>query len=235
MNEERSHPLPSPDRWARVYADAAAAARRSGARGVLRVDRLDGLALARFVARSQPVVFARADAWAGEDGPRWLAQSGALPVGNRAALSLAQYWASLQDGACRGTGGFPLSDLLRAATPLPSALAQRAAAGPNVFGAAAGARTPWHRDAGDGLNLHLLGRKRWRLLSPAWATTLGCRPAHAGAGYEVCACEPDGLRGCEPVEVVVQAGESILVPCGWLHEVSAVTPALSIALPLHMT
>lgn len=117
----------------------------------------------------------------------------------------------------------PLSELLADVRPIAGVLVASKLRASSAWIGPAGTRTPAHHDVGDILFCQILGRKRvW--LAPPEEVEL----AEAGVGYfgpDVPLAEvPDiALR-----EVVVEPGDSLLIPAGWWHEVVALTPSLTL-------
>ncbi len=77
-----------------------------------------------------------------------------------------------------------------------------------------------------------MGRKKWTLFPPDQYPLL-FRPPVAGAQAAVNIEDPDldrfpRYREATPVEVVLNPGELIVVPAGWLHQVTSLDPSISV-------
>ena len=98
----------------------------------------------------------------------------------------------------------------------------------------AGATTFLHRDR---FRTHawlaqIVGRKKWTLFPPDQYALL-FRDPEPGAQAAVNIDDPDEDRfphfgRATPIEVVLHPGEMILVPAGWLHQVTSLDPSISV-------
>jgi hypothetical protein len=112
---------------------------------------------------------------------------------------------------------------------------------PFFFMGAKGAVSPIHRDLAHNLAVHVFGAKRWRLFSPDQAEFLyPTTGPDDGPSAQTCRVDveaPDLGRfplyaHAKPIDLVVQAGEILLVPSGWFHHVNALELCLNIAYSL---
>lgn len=89
----------------------------------------------------------------------------------------------------------------------------------------AGTRTKLHHDPTGVLYAQIRGQKRFRMLSPNNAPALlSAENTYAKLPVDVAAKE----AGDRVYEVVLQPGELLLLPAGWWHEVTALTPSISL-------
>jgi Cupin-like domain len=104
----------------------------------------------------------------------------------------------------------------------------------------AGTVTPLHHDTLMLCHTQIVGRKRWRFVSPLqWAAVYN----HSGVFSPVDVAAPDfvrhpAFRDARVLEVVVEPGETMFLPLGWWHQVSSLDVSLSfsfsnLALPNH--
>lgn len=234
----------TPDRWQRMFDAAHALAQRHGPYTLETAHAFDVERLLRCMARSQPLVFRclPADWVCARTREDELERAcGDLPCADAApAASMRSFLATLREGGGRGTGGFPMSAALWNWSGLPRALGGLALGHGQLFGGARDAVTPLHRDAGDGLNVHVLGRKHWTLLSPVHAGDLLAAHDRMPDGYQesevslarFCIGQAHRPGSFAPLRVVVGCGEAIFVPSGWFHEVRLLDASLSFAMPL---
>ncbi len=104
--------------------------------------------------------------------------------------------------------------------------------------------TSWHRDMADNFLLQLIGRKRVSICSPDES---GCfylhslPPTDANVPFDASAMDPlrpdldvhPAFRQAHVIECVLEPGDLLFLPCGWLHTVHQVTPSVSINAWLH--
>lgn len=236
-----------PERWQRMFDAAEALARLCGPAAIVQAEKFDADLLRHCIATAQPLVFhslPRDWACGNRDAAGVERACGDLRCSDPPLpeLSFRRFMSQLRDGSFRGTGGFPASAELVRWSGLPSQTGTVVCGHAHLFGGAQGAVTPLHRDAGDGLNVHVLGRKQWTLLSPVLARELLLSAGHAATGFQ----ESDitlqqfevlhahaGFAGA-PLRQVVSAGQAIFVPSGWFHEVQLLDVALSLAAPLFL-
>lgn len=117
-------------------------------------------------------------------------------------------------------------------------LAQRA----SFWFGPAGTKTPLHHDTLMLLHTQVVGRKRWRFISPLETPRLY---NHFDVYSPIDIDQPDLVRypafaGVRVLDVVVEPGETVFLPLGWWHQVSALEVSLSfsysnLALPNHYT
>jgi Cupin-like domain len=99
--------------------------------------------------------------------------------------------------------------------------------------------TCWHRDLADNFLLQLIGRKRVEICSPAESACFYLRQLPAtDANVPFDASTVDGLRPdpethaeffkAHIIDCVLEPGDLLYLPCGWLHNVHQVTPSVSI-------
>jgi Cupin-like domain len=95
----------------------------------------------------------------------------------------------------------------------------------------AGTITPLHHDTMNIFMAHLYGRKRWRLISPAYTPLVY---NNIGVFSEIDLENPDDdkyplFKDVRVIETVLEPGEVIFVPVGWWHQVKGldITIALS--------
>jgi hypothetical protein len=118
----------------------------------------------------------------------------------------------------------------------PSQLAQRA----SFWFGPAGTVTPLHHDTLMLFHTQIVGRKRWRFISPLQTPLLY---NHFDVYSPVDLDRPDLSRHprfaqATVLDVVVEPGETVFLPLGWWHQVSALDVSLSfsfsnIAVPNH--
>jgi Cupin-like domain len=92
-----------------------------------------------------------------------------------------------------------------------------------------GTVTPLHHDTLMLCHTQIVGRKRWRFVSPLqWAHVYN----HSGVYSPVDVDRPDRVRHPDfakatMLEVVVEPGETMFLPLGWWHQVTALDVSLS--------
>ncbi|MFK8000122.1 MAG: cupin-like domain-containing protein [Polyangiales bacterium] len=93
----------------------------------------------------------------------------------------------------------------------------------------AGTITPLHHDQSDILFTQLFGRKRVRLISPIeYAVAERARGLY---GPELSSFTSDPcLRDVRVHEFVLEPGDTVFIPFGWWHHITALDPAISIAI-----
>ena len=147
------------------------------------------------------------------------------------------------DGTYLGTGGMILPEEMRGDIGLSVDSKGLLLGTPSVFLGAAGAITPLHRDAGNGLNAHIIGRKLWTLFSADQSEMLYPRRSDSVLGFQECEVNlaiPNYeryplLQAARPLTVTIEPGEVLLIPSGWYHEVKLLDASLSIAFPVFTT
>lgn len=93
----------------------------------------------------------------------------------------------------------------------------------------AGTITPLHHDQSDILFTQLCGRKRVRLISPAEYAVAECANSLYGPDLDSLATDPR-LRDVRVHEFVLEPGDTLFIPFGWWHHITALDPAISIAI-----
>ncbi len=107
-------------------------------------------------------------------------------------------------------------------------------------------RTPtvWHRDMADNFLLQLLGRKRVEICSPDESACFylhSLPPTDANVPFDASTLDPlhpdpevhPRFRDAHVIDCVLEPGDLLYLPCGWLHTVHQVTPSVSINAWLH--
>ena len=106
----------------------------------------------------------------------------------------------------------------------------------------AGTVTPLHHDTLMLFHTQVVGRKRWRFISPLeWPKLYN----HNNVFSPIDLDAPDlhrypALAGVKILEVIVEPGETVFLPLGWWHQVTALDVSLSfsysnLAVPNHFT
>ncbi len=95
----------------------------------------------------------------------------------------------------------------------------------------AGTVTPLHHDPLNLMMAHVVGRKRWRLISPNYTPLLY---NHIGVFSKVDLEKPDYekyplFKQARMMETVLEPGEIIFIPVGWWHQVKALDVSLSVS------
>ena len=95
----------------------------------------------------------------------------------------------------------------------------------------AGTVTPLHHDTVMLFHTQVVGRKRWRFISPLETPKLY---NHNGVFSPIDVDRPDLLRyptfsEVKMLEVVVEPGETVFLPLGWWHQVTSLDVSLSFA------
>ena len=93
----------------------------------------------------------------------------------------------------------------------------------------AGTVTPLHHDTLMLLHTQVVGRKRWRFVSPLQTPKLY---NHSGVFSPIDIDQPDLVRypdfsQAAVIEVVVEPGETVFLPLGWWHQVTSLDVSLS--------
>ncbi|XP_055723689.1 LOW QUALITY PROTEIN: 2-oxoglutarate and iron-dependent oxygenase JMJD4 [Salvelinus fontinalis] len=95
--------------------------------------------------------------------------------------------------------------------------------------------TPFYTDAfcSYSWSVNICGRKKWLLYPPGQEEFL--RDSHGNLAYDVTAPElqdkgqfPHSDEACQPLEIIQEAGEIILVLSGWHHQVYNLEDTISI-------
>ena len=152
-------------------------------------------------------------------GLRRPARSSTSPTTRATFLAAA---ALLGDGGCRARPGRvrgrrddrppgPAPELAaaRGVLPLARGRARPPRAGERLLHAASGAGPPVHYDTHDVFSLQVAGEKRWLVYEPAWELPLKHQRYKA---------ETMGEPGEPVLDVTLQAGDTLYLPRGWLHE-----------------
>lgn len=93
----------------------------------------------------------------------------------------------------------------------------------------AGTVTPLHHDTLMLCHTQVVGRKRWRFVSPLqWSAVYN----HSGVFSPVDVDRPDfvrhpAFREARVLEVIVEPGETVFLPLGWWHQVASLDVSLS--------
>lgn len=159
---------------------------------------------------------------------------------NNRKLLLGKYIQAILDSTCKSTGGMKLPNELRDEISLPIKFKQLKIANPSIFLGTVGGITPLHRDAGNSLNLQIIGKKKWTLLSPDKSKLLAPRFTDAISGFQVCdvnLANPNFrkyllIHKIKPLNVVIYPQEVLLVPSGWFHEVKSLEATFSVSFPV---
>lgn len=156
------------------------------------------------------------------------------------AETVASFVRRCRDGEVAASAGLaPMA--VRAALGYPGYFTPADYRWPFFFMGARGAVSPVHRDLAHNLAVHVFGAKRWRLFSPDQADLLYANTGRDdGPSAQTCLVDveaPDLERfplyaRARPIDLVVRAGEILLVPSGWFHHVNALEFSLNIAYSL---
>ncbi|MCX6117838.1 MAG: cupin-like domain-containing protein, partial [Proteobacteria bacterium] len=98
--------------------------------------------------------------------------------------------------------------------------------------------TPLHRDSSDNFAIHITGKKRWTIFSPADAPHLYMSSVSASKGGDFATSAID-LRSpnlhlfpefskAHPITFDVDSGETLYLPMGWSHFVENLEPSLMV-------
>jgi hypothetical protein len=100
----------------------------------------------------------------------------------------------------------------------------------------AGATTFIHRDrrGTHAWLAQIVGRKKWTMFPPDQLPLVHNRNFEPGASPFVNISDPDPdsfprFREATPVEFILQPGELLFVPSGWLHQVTSLDPTISVS------
>lgn len=237
---------PPAGRWQRMFDAAEALARQHTPATIVQAERFDADLLRHCMATTQPVVFHTLPAeWAcaNHEANAMERTCATFPCSSLAShrLSFQSFLSQLRQGSHKGTGGLPASEQIVHWAGLPRQSGPLEWGPPHLFGGIRGAVTPLHRDAGDGLNVHIMGRKQWTLLSPVHACAL-LHPSSrdAATGFQESDISLERFESLHALSntanpqlrQVVSAGQAIFVPSGWFHEVRLLDVAVSLAAPL---
>jgi len=105
----------------------------------------------------------------------------------------------------------------------------RLAAQSSLWFGPAGTITPLHHDTIMLLHTQIVGRKRWRFISPLDTPRVY---NHVGVFSEVDLEQPDLVRhpaiaDVKVVEVIVEPGETVFLPLSWWHQVTSLDTCIS--------
>lgn len=105
----------------------------------------------------------------------------------------------------------------------------RLAAQSSLWFGPAGTITPLHHDTILLLHTQIVGRKRWRFISPLDTPRVY---NHVGVFSEVDLEQPDLVRhpaiaGIQVVEAIVEPGETMFLPLSWWHQVASLDTCIS--------
>jgi putative sterol carrier protein len=162
----------------------------------------------------------------------------ASDASGNAAYTVADFIERARTSGPALTGGGLLSKRMKAAAGYPGYFEPRDYRRPFGFLGTQGATTALHRDIAHNLAVCVFGRKRWTLVSPTQAQLVYSRhvptDGPCGESCEVDIDAPDLERfplfaQARPMEVVVEAGEILLVPSGWFHHVVSLELSLNVA------
>jgi len=95
----------------------------------------------------------------------------------------------------------------------------------------AGTRTPLHHDTLMLLHTQIVGRKRWRFVSPLSARWLyNAFDVYSPVDFEALDLQrfPDAAK-VKVLDVVVEPGETIFLPLAWWHQVSSLDRCISLS------
>jgi Cupin-like domain len=105
-----------------------------------------------------------------------------------------------------------------------------------VLAGPAGATTYIHRDRHrtHAWLAQIVGRKRWTIFPPDQFSLVYNKDFESGAPPFVNISNPDlenfpGFKDASPIEFVLEPGELVFMPSGWLHQVTSLDPALSVS------
>lgn len=120
----------------------------------------------------------------------------------------------------------PLAALQAELAPLPGFLdpveAPRTA---NLWLGPRDTESPLHHDTTHVYFCQLDGRKQYELIAPWEIEATGAPLSGTDSGYD-----PDGDGGARVHRVILEPGESLFIPIGWWHRVTALDPSISVSL-----
>jgi hypothetical protein len=222
--------------WMCLYERAEETARRFPVSSVPKYSDPHTSVVLECMAKSQPAILTNMiNAWKSADWNFDYLQSrfGQVIITclNNHHLTMRDCVQGFRDGKHRSIGGllFPAELKQEIGTLLPSLPKSRV----TLFMGTQGGVTPLHRDAGDVLNAHIIGRKSWTLFSPDQSAYL--YPQNGGYQIsDVNLAKPDYashplFRYARSLDIVVESGEVLLLPSGWFHEVRSLAETLSVS------
>jgi ribosomal protein L16 Arg81 hydroxylase len=120
--------------------------------------------------------------------------------------------------------------MLRDDFAFPDYVWQRAASNTLMFIGGAGARTPLHFDHSHTLLAQIVGRKRFRLFSPAQTPRLAPLPRelYQTFGAALINARAEGDAPVPDFDFILEPGEMLFLPFSWWHAVDSLDPTLSI-------
>lgn len=150
------------------------------------------------------------------------------------SLTLAEEVRMVLGQLCMVTRGYPVPQRLSAELG-PVITSERIRVGePLLYTGSLGGKAQLHRHPNPVINVHVIGRKEWTLFPPHQTPFLYPRlpkPSYQMCDFTAADADYDSypmFRHAKPLKVVVEAGESLLLPAGWYHEVRVLEPALSL-------
>ena len=233
------------DNWLKMYEEAENRARKFPVKSIVRYQNPSVEFVLECIGNSTPIILTdvmntwRSATWNFEYLQQKFGDLVIARIDNREVL-LGEHIQTILDGTCKTTGGLRLPDELRDDIDLPIDSEELKMGNPSIFLGTVGGVTPLHRDAGNGLNAQIIGRKAWTLCSPDRSELLAPRFSDAISGFQVCDVSLTDrdfrkyllVRGVQPLNVVIHPQEVLLVPSGWFHEVKLLEVALSVAFPV---
>lgn len=136
------------------------------------------------------------------------------------------FYVVARDGVMRDEGLMALHEDI---TPPPGFFTRALAPATALWLGPAGTITPLHHDQSDILFTQLVGKKHVRLIAPA-ERAIGAR-ADGLYGPDLADFERDEyLKDVRIHDVVLAPGDSLFIPFGWWHHITALDPAISIAI-----
>lgn len=222
--------------WMHMYERAEEAARKFPVSSIPKYRDPDVGVVMDCMTKSQPAVLTNMmDAWKSAawnfDYLRDRFGGSVINIINKQIITLRDCVEGFRDGRYRSAGGVLLPHELREelGTLFPGLPISMV----TLFMGTRGGVTPLHRDAGHVLNAHIFGQKSWNLFSPDQSAWLYPRKG----GYQVAdvdLAKPDYtlhplFRHARSLDIVLQAGEVLLIPSGWFHEVRPLDETLSVS------
>jgi Cupin-like domain len=231
--------------WLKMYDEAENTARKFPVNSIIRYKNPSVEFVLECISKSMPIILTDVmDTWKSVNWNFSYLQEKygnvvIRRVKNRKIL-LGEHIKTILNGTCNTTGGLQLPNELRDDIDLPINSKHLIMGSASMFLGKFGGVTPLHRDAGNGLNAQIIGKKAWTLLSPAHFEALAPRFLDAFSGFQVCDVNLSDcgfhqdllLRGIQPINVIIHPQEVLLVPSGWFHEVKLLEAAISIAFPV---